>query len=52
MEENIVRLIKRYKKKIEWLLKQNNNTIYNNGMIEGLEIAIHDLEDLKDGIDM
>jgi hypothetical protein len=54
MEENIKRLIQRYENKIQWLEihKTMDNTKHHNGLIQGLETAIYDLNDLLYGIDM
>lgn len=53
-EKNIKKLINRYMNKIEWL---NNNMNNDNkeefeGIISGLKIAIHDFEDMMDGLNM
>jgi hypothetical protein len=58
MEENIKKLIKCYENKIEWLKRYiNTETDESNrqnyhGIIDGLETAIYDLNDILDGIEM
>lgn len=54
MEENILKLIKRYENKIEYLETHilPSNEELHKGMIEAFEQAIYDLRDLLDGIDM
>jgi hypothetical protein len=51
MEENIIKLIKRYEKKIEWLEKHKDSK-YIDIAIETFEGVIYDLNDLLDGIEM
>lgn len=54
MEEQIIKLINRYKNKIQWLNihKNVNDTKIYEGNIEAFQTIIDDLIDLLDGIDM
>lgn len=53
-KKNLEHLRERYLNKIKWLEDRINQVNKDNyfGIIEGLKIAIHDIEDMLDGLDV
>ncbi len=54
MQDEILILMERYENKIIWLEQRSNdeNYSYYKGIQRGLEIAIHDLMDVLDDIEI